>query len=286
MKRKRLAPLAKLLVLISVSICLIIVDEKSTSLRQARSFVSVVALPFHMVASSPVMFFRWIGGDLHDWSKRNKEYENLQREHLILRSRLQQLENLEYENDRLRNITSSAERIAYEVMFGRVIEIGVDHYANSVMVSRGTVDGVYVGQTVIDSNGLIGQVRRAGLLESSVMLITDPSLAVPVQIARTGLHTILYGSGVEDLLNAPFLERTVDIVEGDVFVTSGLAGSYMAGYPVARIVDIERDPNLAFLDIRSQPMADLQSLQEILLVWNGSNEKNPSEPLDSGRLDD
>ena len=286
MKRKRLAPLAKLLVLISVSICLIIVDEKSTSLRQARSFVSVVALPFHMVASSPVMFFRWIGGDLHDWSKRNKEYENLQREHLILRSRLQQLENLEYENDRLRNITSSAERIAYEVMFGRVIEIGVDHYANSVMVSRGTVDGVYVGQTVIDSNGLIGQVRRAGLLESSVMLITDPSLAVPVQIARTGLHTILYGSGAEDLLNAPFLERTVDILEGDVFVTSGLAGSYMAGYPVARIVDIERDPNLAFLDIRAQPMADLQSLQEILLVWNGSNEKNPSEPLDSGRLDD
>ncbi len=286
MKRKRLAPLAKLLVLISVSICLIIVDEKSTSLRQARSFVSVVALPFHMVASSPVMFVRWIGGDLHDWSKRNKEYENLQREHLILRSRLQQLENLEYENDRLRNITSSAERIAYEVMFGRVIEIGVDHYANSVMVSRGTVDGVYVGQTVIDSNGLIGQVRRAGLLESSVMLITDPSLAVPVQIARTGLHTILYGSGVEDLLNAPFLERTVDIVEGDVFVTSGLAGSYMAGYPVARIVDIERDPNLAFLDIRAQPMADLQSLQEILLVWDGSNEKTPSEPLDSGRLDD
>ena len=241
MKRKRLAPLAKLLVLISVSICLIIVDEKSTSLRQFRSFVSVVSLPFQMVASSPVIFFRWIGGDLHDCSKLNKEYQNLQREHLILRSRLQQLENLEYENDRLRNITSSAERIAYEVMFGRVIEIGVDHYANSVMVSRGTVDGVYVGQTVIDSNGLIGQVRRAGLLESSVMLITDPSLAVPVQIARTGLHTILYGSGVEDLLNAPFLERTVDIVEGDVFVTSGLAGSYMAGYPVARILDIKRD---------------------------------------------
>ena len=286
MKRKRLAPLAKLLVLISVSICLIIVDEKSTSLRQFRSFVSVVSLPFHMVASSPVIFFRWIGGDLHDWSKLNKEYQNLQREHLILRSRLQQLENLEYENDRLRNITSSAERIAYEVMFGRVVEIGVDHYENAVLVNRGTVDGVYVGQTVIDSNGLIGQVRRAGLLESSVMLITDTSLGVPVQIARTGLHTILYGSGVEGLLNAPFLERTVDIVEGDVFVTSGLAGSYMAGYPVARILDIKRDSNLAFLDIRAQPIADLQSLQEILLVWNGSNEKNPSEPLDSGRLDD
>ncbi|MBL10752.1 MAG: rod shape-determining protein MreC [Acidiferrobacteraceae bacterium] len=283
MKRKRLARLAKLLVLISVSICLMIVDEKSTSLRQFRSFVSVVALPFHMAASSPAIFFRWIGGDLYDWNKLNKEYQNLQREHLILRARIQQLETLEYENDRLRNITSSAERISYEVMFGQVVEIGVDLYENAALVNRGTVDGVYVGQTVLDSNGVVGQVRRVGALESLIMLVTDTSLGVPVKVARTGLHTILYGSGREGLVTAPFLESTVDVVEGDVFVTSGLASSYIAGYPVARVVEIKRDPNLAFLDIRAKPIADLGSLQEILLVWPGANEDISLAPLGSGK---
>ena len=268
MKKVRLALPIRICLLISLSIALMVMDGRSAGMTQMRSFLSVVSLPFHLVASSPVLFYRWVGGDLNDWLALNKRYKDLKEEHLILRSRIQQLDALYYENDRLRDIVSSAERIPDEALFGRIVEIGLDLYDHTVLVNRGTVDGVYVGQTVLDTNGVVGQIIRAGLFQSSVMLVTDSSLAIPVQLVRTGLRTILYGGGQDDLMTAPFLERTA---------TSGLAGRYPAGYPVARVVQIERDSNVAFLDVLAAPEAGLKSIHEVLLIWH-----DPSDGQSSG----
>ena len=277
MKKVRLALPIKIFLLISLSIALMMLDGRSAGLTQVRSFLSVVSLPFHLVASSPVLFYRWVGGDLNDWLALNKRYEDLKEEHLILQSRIQQLDTLYYENDRLRDIVSSTERIPDEALFGSIVEVGLDLYDHTVLVNRGTVDGVYVGQTVLDTNGVIGQVIRTGLFQSSVMLVTDSSLAIPVQLVRTGLRTILYGGGQGNLMTAPFLERTTDILKGDMLVTSGLAGRYPAGYPVARVVQIERDSNVAFLDVVAEPEAGLKSIHEVLLIWH-----DPSDGQSSG----
>ena len=115
-----------------------------------------------------------------------------------------------------------------------------------MLVNRGTADGVYVGQPVLGPNGVIGQVIRTGLFRSTVMLITDPSQGIPVQLLRNGLRTIVYGSGQGDLLRAPYLGRTADVRKDDIFITSGLAGRFPAGYPVGRVIKIERDPNAPF----------------------------------------
>ena len=279
MKNKRLGLPVKILFLISLSISLMVVDSRSTSLSQVRSFLSVLSLPFHLVASSPVLFYRWVGGDLNDWGALRRKHEELKEEHLILQSRIQKLDALQYENDRLRDIVTAAERIPDEALFGRIVEVGLDLYDHTVLVNRGTADGVYVGQTVVDPNGVIGQVVRTGLFQSSVMLITDQSLGIPVQLARTGLRTILYGSGQDDLLTAPFLERTVDVLKGDMFVTSGLAGRYPAGYPVGRIINISRDPNVAFLNAIVKPEAALKSIREVLLIWHGAYKSRSSDLL-------
>jgi rod shape-determining protein MreC len=225
-----------------------------------------------------VLFFRWVGGDLKDWGELRKKYEDLQQQHLILQSRLQQLDALQSENDRLQDIISSAARIPQEGLFGRVVEVGPDLYDRTVLVNRGTADGVYVGQPVLGPNGVIGQIIRAGLFRSSVMLITDPSQGIPVQLMRNGLRTILYGSGQGDLLLAPFLGRTADVRINDIFITSGLVGRFPAGYPVGRIIKIQRDPNAPFLDVLAQPSASLGSVHEVLLIWQGAGNPKVSEP--------
>lgn len=279
MKKKRLGLPVKILFLISLSISLMVVDSRSTSLSQVRSFLSVLSLPFHLAASSPILFYRWVGGDLNDWGALRRKYGELKEEVLILKSRVQQLDALQYENNRLREIVTAAERIPDEALFGRVIEVGLDLYDHTVLVNRGTADGVYVGQTVLDPNGVIGQIVRTGLLQSSVMLVTDQSLGIPVQLVRTGLRTILYGSGQDDLLTAPFLERTVDVLKGDIFVTSGLAGRYPAGYPVGRVINISRDSNAAFLNVIVKPVAALKSIREVLLIWHGAHKSRSSDVL-------
>jgi rod shape-determining protein MreC len=254
-------------------------DSRTDSLKQVRSFVSVISLPIHVVAASPALFFRWVGGDLEDWGELRKKYEDLQHQHLILQSRLQQLDALQFENDRLRDIISSAARIPDEGLFGRIIEVGPDLYDRTVLVNRGTADGVYVGQPVLGPNGVIGQVIRTGLFRSSVMLITDPSQGIPVQLLRNGLRTIVYGSGQGDFLRAPYLGRTADVRKDDIFITSGLAGRFPAGYPVGRIIKIKRDPNAPFLDVLAQPSARLGSAREVLLIWRGTDNGQVSDSV-------
>ena len=114
----------------------------------------------------------------------------------------------------MRSLGSICVRHPVVFIFGRIVEIGLDLYDHTVLVNRGTVDGVYVGQTVLDTNGVVGQIIRAGLFQSSVMLVTDSSLAIPVQLVRTGLRTILYGGGQDNLMTAQFLERTADVLKG------------------------------------------------------------------------
>ena len=278
MKSKLLVLPTRLLLLGILSVGLMLADSRTDSLRQVRSFVSVISLPVHVVASSPALFFRWVGGDLEDWGQLRKKYEDLQRQHLILQSRLQQLDALQFENDRLRDIISLAARIPDEGMFGRIVEVGPDLYDRTVLVNRGTADGAYVGQPVLGPNGVIGQIIRAGLFRSTVMLITDPSQGIPVQLMRNGLRTIVYGSGQGDLLRAPYLGRTADVRKDDIFITSGLAGRFPAGYPVGRVIKIQRDPNAPFLDVLAQPSASLGSAREVLLIWRGEDDGQRSDP--------
>ena len=279
MKSKLLVLPTRLLLLGIFSAGLMFADSRTDSLRQVRSFVSVISLPVHVVASAPALFFRWAGGDLEDWGQLRRKYEDLQRQHLILQARLQQFDALQFENNRLREIISSAARIPDEGLFGRVVEVGPDLYDRTVLVNRGVADGVYVGQPVLGPNGVIGQVIRAGLFRSSVMLITDPSQGIPVQLMRNGLRTIVYGSGQGDLLRAPYLGRTADVRKDDIFITSGLAGRFPAGYPVGRVIKIKRDPNAPFLDVLAQPSARLGSAREVLLIWRGTDNGQVSDPV-------
>jgi len=279
MKSKLLVLPTRLLLLGILSVGLMFADSRTDSLRQVRSFVSVISLPVHVVASSPALFFRWVGGDLEDWGQLRRKYEffrwvggdledwgqlrrkyeDLQHQHLILQLRLQQLDALQFENDRLRDITSLAARIPDEGLFGRIVEVGPDLYDRTVLVNRGTADGVYVGQPVLGPNGVIGQIIRAGLFRSTVMLITDPSQGIPVQLI-------------------PYLGRTADVRKDDIFITSGLAGRFPAGYPVGRVIKIQRDPNAPFLDVLAQPSASLGSAREVLLIWPGENDGQRSDP--------
>ena len=132
---------------------------------------------------------------------------------------------------------------------------------------KGSLSGIFPGQPVLDAHAVMGQVTHVTPMTSTVLLITDASHALPVQVDRNGLRTIAFGTGRIHELELPHLPNNADIREGDQLVTSGLGGRFPPGYPVARVSRIEHRPGEPFASIVATPSAHLERSREVLLVW-------------------
>jgi rod shape-determining protein MreC len=214
--------------------------------------------------------FRRVLCGLHPVATRESLIEQnreLREQNLRLRAELQRYEALKAENMRLRDLVDSSFKIGDRVLVAELSSVDLDPYKQQVMINKGSASGVFVGQPVLDAHAVMGQVTAVTPLSSTVVLITDSSHALPVQVLRNGLRTIALGSGRVDELRLPYLPTDSDIVEGDLLVTSGLGGKFPPGYPVATVVRIDRSPDAPFAEVLARPRAHLDRSREILLVW-------------------
>jgi len=131
---------------------------------------------------------------------------------------------------------------------------------------------------VLANAGLFGQVLRVGPWTSEVILVTDPEHAVPVQDERSGLRTLAVGAGVTNVLQLPYLPINSDLKKGDLLLTSGLGGVFPAGYPVARVTEVSRDPGEALAQVTAEPVAGVDRDREVSLVWFRTG--HPASPAD------
>jgi rod shape-determining protein MreC len=154
----------------------------------------------------------------------------------------------------------------------------MDPYRHQIQINKGSLDRLYEGQPLLDSQGVMGQLIDVGPFTARAMLITDPSHAIPVQVNRNGLRTIALGTGSIDRLDLPHIPNNADIRVGDLLVTSGLGGRFPPGYPVADVTAVEQDPGDTFSHISARPRAALDSSREVLLVWPTEAQELAQQP--------
>ena len=142
-----------------------------------------------------------------------------------------------------------------------------------LVINKGYLDDVYVGQTVIDASGVVGQVTSVYATTSVVLMISDASHAIPVRVARNNVRSIAAGSGLIDQLFLKNVTLTTDIIVGDLLISSGLGQKFPVGYPVATVTKVEHDPGRAYAIIFAKPIARLKKLSSVLLVWTESKEQ-------------
>ena len=137
------------------------------------------------------------------------------------------------------------------------------------------------GAAAVDAKGVIGQVTRTYPSSSEITLITDKSLAIPVQIERNGLRAIAFGKGRDNTLDLPYLPANVDIRRGDKLVTSGIDGVYPAGLAVATVTKMKTTQDSPFAHIVCIPAGGIENNRQILLVSIPYTEltKSPEETL-------
>ncbi|HEX3602748.1 MAG TPA: rod shape-determining protein MreC [Steroidobacteraceae bacterium] len=250
-----------------LALALIIVDKRYDHLGKIRRLLSVVAYPVQLAVASPFEGWHWFRDSVTTRDALRADKDKLQSELRLAQFRLQRYEALEAETQRLRALRDNTAAVADRFVIGDVMNVDLDAFRERVLVDKGASDGIYVGQAVLDSGGVFGQVARVGQLTSEVILVSDAAHAIPVQINRNGLRTVAVGTGDTNRLKLPYLPTSADVIAGDLLVTSGLGGGFPAGYPVGTIAEVKRDPAQSLADVEVKPAAALNRSKELEFVW-------------------
>ncbi len=246
---------------------LIIVDKRYDHLGKIRRALSIVAYPVQIAVASPFEGWDWFRESVTTRDALRADKARLEKDLRMAQFRLQRYEALEAESQRLRALRESTAGVSDRFIVGNVMDLDLDAFRERVLVDKGAQDGVFVGQAVLDAGGVFGQVARVGQLTAEVILVSDATHAIPVQVNRTGLRTVAVGTGDLGRLKLPYLPTSADVVAGDLLVTSGLGGGFPAGYPVGTVAEVKRDPAASLADVDVKPAAALDRSRELLFVW-------------------
>lgn len=254
------------MLLVIVSMALMVLDHRYHHLENIRGGLTVLISPLQYAADLPASVANWGSESLSTRGSLQRENDALKADHLQYQLRLQKMAALEAENQRLRELLQSATAIPDKVLIGELLAVDMDPFKRQVVLNRGTGSGIYEGQPLLDAYGVMGQIIHVTPVESVAILITDASHAVPVQINRTGQRAIAVGTGEPNKLDIPHLPTNADIQVGDLLVTSGLGGRFPPGYPVGKVISVERDPAEPYAEVVAEPTARLERSREVLLV--------------------
>jgi rod shape-determining protein MreC len=252
-----------------LSIVLMAVDHRQNHVEAIRSAISVVIYPIQYLVNLPVAVGEWMGESVSSREYLMEENERLRMQQLLFKAQLQKLAALRIENERLRELLQSSKKVGENVLIAELLAIDLDPFSRQIVINKGSNDNVYLGQPVLDAEGIMGQVVHVGPFSATVMLITDPNHAIPVHVNRNGLRAIALGTGAPDVLEIPYLPNSADIVVGDLLTSSGLGGRFPRDYPVARITEVKITPTQPYATVTAEPIALLERSREVLLVWPG-----------------
>ena len=260
----------RFLLLAIVCIALMLLDRRDQHLQRVRLALDMVVYPVRVAVDLPFSTWHSMRDTFAARDALIEENREFRRERLETEGRLQRLESLERENQRLRELLDSTARVNSRALVAEILSVDLDPYRQRFELNRGLVDGVYVGQALIDAQGVVGQVVRVGPLTSEALLITDADHAVPVTVYRNDLRTIAVGTGDSGRLRLPYLVNNANIVVGDVLMSSGLGGVFPSGYPVGRVTEVTLRPEQAFAEVLAEPASLLDRDREVLLLWDSS----------------
>jgi rod shape-determining protein MreC len=258
---------AGLFFLTIVSIVVMVLDHRGGYLDTARLWMGAAANPIYAVVQAPYNVWNWLSGSFADRDRLRTENAQLSEQLRVARVKLLQFESLSEENRRLRAIRAASEGLAERTLIAEIIHVDVDPYRHRLRINKGASDGVYKSQPILDAFGIVGQVVQVDKFTATIILISDSQHAIPVQVNRNGIRSIAVGTGDVGKLQLPYLTIESDVKTGDLLVSSGLDGIFPAGYPVASVTKIERNPAETFALVEAKPLAQLDRDREVLLLW-------------------
>lgn len=238
-------------------------------LDNVRYSLSYILVPSQQLSLFPGVISQWLSESASLRRELIRENKQLAARNFILERKALRVAALEAENIELRELLSASEQIDDRVLVTSVTAVDPNPFSQEIIINKGGEDGVFVGQPVLDSYGLLGQVIDVLPFRSRVLMIADSNHAIPVQVNRNGVRAIATGTGTLSELELIYVPNTADIKPGDMLVSSGLGGRYPRGYPVATVNKVKNIPGKPFASVTAIPTAQLDRSRHLLLVFTG-----------------
>lgn len=263
--------------LVILSIIAMVVDARFAVLKPVRKQIGIVTSQLYSFTNIPNKVWNTIQEQFSSHSELLVENERLKAESLLLEQKLQKLASLTEQNVRLRELLNSSTLVDEKVAVSELIGIDPNPNTFRYLIDKGSDDGVFIGQPVLDAKGIMGQVVEVMPHSAWILLITDTTHSIPIVVNRNGLRAIASGTG-EDLLEVRFVPENEDIKQGDLLVSSGLGGHFPAGYPVAIISHVSHNNATPFATVYAKPTAALNRSRYILLIFTSVQQHlNPTK---------
>jgi rod shape-determining protein MreC len=260
------SPLARLTFFTALSLALMATDSRLQYLANVRENLMTMLHPLQVIANAPLELYQNTDEYFSTHHYLLAENSRLKEQALTQDIALQRLHLLYLENTNLRSMLDAKQSLTETSTLAEIIHVGRDSFTKKIIVNRGKNHNIVTGAAAVDAKGVIGQVTRTYPASSEITLITDKSLAIPVQIERNGLRAIAFGRGRDNTLNLPYLPANVDIKRGDKLVTSGIDGVYPAGLAVATVIEMRTTQDSPFAHIICAPTGGVESDRQVLLV--------------------
>jgi rod shape-determining protein MreC len=256
----------------------------SLQVRHERTVVAAIRQAFLAVLSPPITVTalavqgaRDVWAGYIDLRAVRKENQQLRGEVAILKRRIDQLAEQALETQRLQRLLALRETSAAPLIAARVIGKDATNWFKTVLLDRGSGDGIRRNLPVITPDGLVGRVVEVTPTTAKVQLLTDPVSAAGGLLQRTRVTGIVVGSFAAGA-RVRYLPLMADVAVGDEVVTSGMGGVFPKGIPVGRITAVERKSGALFQEAALRPAVDLSRLEEAFVLADPS----PREGFEAG----
>ena len=268
-----------LLSLITLSIIILILSSFDYKIiKTVRSGINEIIYRGSFVISAPEKIAKSLNTEIRNHFGLYSDLKKLEKELNEYRSQKISLDILKFENQKFRQQLDDY-LISTEIVFSKIIIDNKSPFLRSIVINKGSRDGIKSGMAVLDQQYLVGKVIEVNFGTSRVLLLSDINSNIPITISPGNLLAIATGTG-KDQAKVNFLKKThFDKITNDSLVySSGTGGLIKSGVPIGRITNfdskIDEDINIEFF-------SDFSQLQYVSVVAFDKVETKVTEKIDA-----
>lgn len=240
-------------------------EGETGPLHTLQSAASGAVSPLRIVGGSIESATSTVGDTVDNITADQSTLSGLREYNEQLVQQYSQMEEYKQEAQRLQKLLDLKDTYQIEGTGARVIGRSSEAWSQTVIINKGSDDGVSTGQTVMGTSGVVGQIVSTSSHTATVRLLTDPQSGAAAMVQSSRAEGILRGSLV-GLLYLEDLDADAEVNVGDVVVTSGLGGSYARGLIIGTVVKVDAQQGDTSRRAVVSPNDAISTLEDVLVV--------------------
>jgi rod shape-determining protein MreC len=263
---KKMVMIVGLIMLVTVSILMLSLSSRRPFLAYGPGRLAIaLTAPFQKIFSSTSHAFRDIWEHYFYLITVAEQNERLTQELQQAKALNNQYREAFLSNQRLKQLLELKQEIQRPVIAAQVIGKDPSPWFQTIMVDKGSSDGVIKGLPVVNASGVVGLVVGATNHYAKVMLITDPNSAVDAVVQENRARGIIKG-GTSGYCVFDYVLRKHTLKVGDKVITSGMDGVFPKGLPIGLVSEIFKQNAGIFQEVTLEPFVDFERLEEVVII--------------------